>query len=78
MRAPLWVSSMTGGAEKAGTINKRLALACKEFGLGMGLGSCRQLLEDNTYLKDFALRAYIGEQPPSPTSESPNSKNWQR
>ena len=63
MRAPLWVSSMTGGAEKAGTINKRLALACKEFGLGMGLGSCRQLLEDNTYLKDFALRPYIGEQP---------------
>lgn len=63
MQAPLWVSSMTGGAEKAGMINKRLAMACKEFGLGMGLGSCRQLLESDTYLKDFALRPYIGEQP---------------
>jgi isopentenyl-diphosphate delta-isomerase len=63
MLAPLWVSSMTGGAEKAGMINKRLALVCKEFGLGMGLGSCRQLLEDDNYLKDFALRPFIGEQP---------------
>lgn len=63
MQAPLWVSSMTGGAEKAGIINKRLAMACRHFGLGMGLGSCRQLLESDTYLKDFALRPLIGDQP---------------
>src|SRR6478752_781080 len=45
VNAPLWVSSMTGGTEKAHTINTRLATACAKYGLGMGLGSCRPLLE---------------------------------
>lgn len=63
MKAPLWISSMTGGADLAGTINKNLALACREFGLGMGLGSCRPLLESEAYLGDFAVRKYIGDQP---------------
>ena len=63
MLAPLWISSMTGGTEKAGLINKRLALACREFGLGMGLGSCRMLLESDAYLSDFQLRKYIGDAP---------------
>lgn len=60
---PMWVSSMTGGTEMAGKINENLARACKDFGLGMGLGSCRQLLTDDTYLKDFQLRKFIGNQP---------------
>lgn len=63
MRAPLWISSMTGGTEHAGNINRNLAAACKEFGLGMGLGSCRPVLHDDTYLKDFAVRKEIGDQP---------------
>ncbi len=61
-RAPLWVSSMTGGTALAGIINKNLALACAEFGMGMGLGSCRQLLYDDTYLADFQIRKWIGNQ----------------
>ena len=61
-RYPMWVSSMTGGTELAGKINQNLAKACNEFGLGMGLGSCRQLLYDDTYLSDFQLRKYIGDQ----------------
>jgi len=60
---PIWVSSMTGGTGVAATINKNLALACKDFGLGMGLGSCRKLLESDEYLEDFAVRKYIGDQP---------------
>jgi len=60
-KAPVWVSSMTGGTEKAGDINSRLATACGKFGIGMGLGSCRMLLEDDTYLADFQLRKYIGD-----------------
>lgn len=60
-RAPIWVSSMTGGTEKAGDINQRLATSCGKYGMGMGLGSCRMLLEDNTYLPDFRLRKYIGD-----------------
>jgi len=63
MRFPLWISSMTGGAELAGDINKNLAIACKEFGLGMGLGSCRPVLVDASNAKDFAVRKYIGNQP---------------
>jgi len=60
---PIWVSSMTGGTQKARNININLAKACGEFGLGMGLGSCRQLLYSDEYLHDFDVRKYMGEQP---------------
>ncbi len=63
MKAPIWVSSMTGGAQYAKTINHNLAKAAKEFGLGMGLGSCRNLLYDDTHFGDFDLRRIIGDQP---------------
>jgi isopentenyl-diphosphate delta-isomerase len=64
LRLPIWVSSMTGGAKMAGQINNNLALACKEFGMGMGLGSCRIILNDNTHLKDFQIRNQIGDESP--------------
>lgn len=64
LRVPLWVSSMTGGAEGAYQINYNLAKACHEFGMGMGLGSCRTLLSDNTHLKDFDMRDVIGDNLP--------------
>lgn len=63
LSAPVWISSMTGGTKEAGLINKNLAKAVGEFKLGMGLGSCRIILNDNTYLKDFQLRGYVGDQP---------------
>ncbi len=44
---PLWVSSMTGGTAKSLPINQILAKASNHFGLGMGLGSCRPLLEEH-------------------------------
>lgn len=62
-KAPIWVSSMTGGTTLAGTINKNLAKACGEYGLGMGLGSCRQLLYSDEYLDDFQIRKYMSDQP---------------
>jgi len=62
--APLWVSSMTGGTTEAGPINRRLAEACAEFSLGMGLGSCRPLLESSDYLDDFNLRPILGSELP--------------
>ena len=64
MRVPMWVSSMTGGTALARTINHNLARACGEFGMGMGLGSCRQLLHSDEYLSDFAVRHLIGEAQP--------------
>ncbi|MEL7221399.1 MAG: isopentenyl-diphosphate delta-isomerase [Bacteroidota bacterium] len=62
MRAPLWVSSMTGGTEKAHRINHNLARACADFGMGMGLGSCRPLLYSDERLSDFAVRNLIGDE----------------
>lgn len=64
MTLPLWVSSMTGGTAKARIINQNLARACGEFGLGMGLGSCRSLLYSDEYLSDFAVRSHIGSAHP--------------
>lgn len=60
-KLPIWVSSMTGGTKLARTINENLARACNEFGMGMGLGSCRILLDDDTYFDDFNVRPIIGD-----------------
>ncbi len=64
LRAPLWVSSMTGGTALANVINDNLARACAEFGMGMGLGSCRQLLYSDEHLADFDVRDTIGSDLP--------------
>lgn len=63
-RAPLWASSMTGGTALASKINQNLARACKEFGFGMGLGSCRSILKDDTHFADFNMRDIIGDEAP--------------
>jgi isopentenyl-diphosphate delta-isomerase len=62
MHTPIWVSSMTGGTGAARTINGNIARACREFGMGMGLGSCRKILFDKTDWADFDFRDEIGDQ----------------
>lgn len=64
LQTPIWVSSMTGGTQKARKINENLARACSHFKMGMGLGSCRSLLDSNDRLDDFNLRPIIGDDLP--------------
>ena len=64
LQTPIWCGSMTGGTEKARKINENLARACHDFQMGMGLGSCRQLLENDDRLADFDLRKIIGDSQP--------------
>jgi len=61
---PIWISSMTGGVGAAKHINQNLAMMAREFGFGMGLGSCRPLLRDDFYFSDFNLRPIIGNDVP--------------
>lgn len=64
IKQPLWISSMTGGSTEANAINHILAEAAAEFQLGMGLGSCRTLLKDDSFFDDFNLRPILGNDLP--------------
>ena len=55
LRAPLLISSMTGGTDRAYLINRNLAAAAQEAGIGMGLGSMRAALEDATLAESFRV-----------------------
>lgn len=63
-KVPLWVSSITGGTNAARSINENLAKVCAAFGIGMGLGSCRVLLDDDSFLADFDVRHLLGDDLP--------------
>lgn len=59
LRAPVLISSMTGGTKEAGLINRNLAEAAQKFGVAMGVGSQRMAVEqpDNqTVVKSFQVR----------------------
>ena len=56
MRAPLLVSSMTGGAAEAERINRNLAAAAQECGIAMGLGSQRAAIADPTLARTYQVR----------------------
>jgi len=56
LRAPLLISSMTGGTERAQVINRNLAAAAQEAGIAMGLGSMRAALEDPSLAESFRVR----------------------
>jgi isopentenyl-diphosphate delta-isomerase len=52
---PFMISSMTGGYPDALLINRALAAVCEEMGIGMGVGSQRQALEDIEYHRTFSV-----------------------
>ena len=58
LHAPLLISSMTGGTEQAGIINRRLAEVAQEYKLAMGVGSVRVAVEKPQVAYTFAVRKY--------------------
>jgi isopentenyl-diphosphate Delta-isomerase len=56
LRAPLLISSMTGGADEADRINQTLAAAAQATGIAMGLGSQRAAIEDESLAYSYQVR----------------------
>lgn len=56
LAAPVLIGAMTGGAAASATINHNLALAARELGLGMTLGSQRIMLEQPDTAAGFHVR----------------------
>ena len=57
LRAPLLISSMTGGTARAAEINRRLARGAEAAGIAFALGSGRAMLEDPSLTATFDVRA---------------------
>lgn len=58
LQAPLMVSSMTGGTEKAAQINRNLAEAAGARGWVLGIGSARAALEREDLSASFKVRKF--------------------
>jgi isopentenyl-diphosphate delta-isomerase len=56
LRAPIAIAGMTGGAPRAGEINRALAAAAQKAGLAMGLGSQRAWLRDPSLAATWRVR----------------------
>ncbi|HEY4441401.1 MAG TPA: type 2 isopentenyl-diphosphate Delta-isomerase [Candidatus Elarobacter sp.] len=56
LRAPLIISSMTGGTQRAAEINRRLARGAEAAGIALALGSGRAMLEDPALRTTFDVR----------------------
>ena len=56
LRLPLLISSMTGGTEAAGAINRNLAAGAQARGIAMGLGSQRTGIEQPETAGTFRVR----------------------
>jgi isopentenyl-diphosphate delta-isomerase len=54
--APLLIEAMTGGTRVASKINKNLAKAAEELGIGMGVGSQRAMIESPAVTETYEVR----------------------
>lgn len=63
LKAPLYISSMTGGTKETGEINRMLAIAAQECGWAMALGSMRAILDQPAVENTFQVRRYAPDIP---------------
>jgi len=56
VQAPILISSMTGGTDRAAEINQILARAAQQTGIALGLGSQRAALEHPELVTSFQVR----------------------
>ncbi|MFW5928819.1 MAG: type 2 isopentenyl-diphosphate Delta-isomerase [Halobacteriota archaeon] len=55
LEAPVFIESMTGGHPNATEINRNLAVAAREHGVAMGVGSQRAALEDPSTEESYSV-----------------------
>lgn len=56
LKAPILISSMTGGTEQSKLFNIQLATAAQKLGIAMGVGSQRIAIEDQAHINSFQVR----------------------
>jgi len=58
LAAPILISSMTGGTKAGAGFNRTLALAAKQCGIAMGVGSQRAAIENPELAETFNIRKF--------------------
>ncbi|WP_420596189.1 type 2 isopentenyl-diphosphate Delta-isomerase [Deinococcus sp.] len=58
LSAPVLIGAMTGGADQSATINRHLAQAAQQLGLGLMLGSQRVMVERPEAVASFQVRPH--------------------
>jgi len=61
LRAPIMISSMTGGFDLARVVNRHLAMAAQKLGIAMGVGSQRVAIEEPAAADSFQVREVAPE-----------------
>lgn len=54
--APVMVAAITGGAREASRINKNIAKACQNLGIGMGFGSMKAMIVEPSLTYSYQVR----------------------